>query len=53
MNVVSKISQQLTDLLAYLMIPGVALISTEFEQLQEALVSSDNNWQGSELLNSL
>ena len=28
MNVVSRISQQLTDLLAYLLIPGVALITT-------------------------
>lgn len=30
-----------------------AQLSAEFEQLQEALISSDNNWQGSELLKSL
>ncbi len=28
-------------------------LSADFEQLQEALISSDSNWQGSELLNSL
>jgi hypothetical protein len=28
-------------------------LAAEFEQLQEALISSDSNWQGSELLNSL
>jgi hypothetical protein len=28
-------------------------LSTEFEHLQEALISSDGNWRGSDLLNSL
>ena len=28
-------------------------LAAEFEQLQEALISTDSNWQGSELLNSL
>jgi hypothetical protein len=28
-------------------------LAAEFEQLQEALISNDSNWQGSELLNSL
>ena len=30
-----------------------AQLSAELDHLQEALISSDNNWQGSELLNSL
>jgi hypothetical protein len=28
-------------------------LAAEFEQLQEALIATDSNWQGSELLNSL
>jgi len=32
---------------------GDAQLATELEQLQEALVKSDHNWQGSELLDAL